>query len=541
MLNLGFLAQTETIPWGWQDTFTLALFFVALLMVIWYALCQKELKTKTSFLMGLCSGLFIVSCVFAEATSTSDNNVLRLSNGIVAVDFDRQTGQFSLVDLIQDKTSVKDAYARINDLTTTHTEAVNKTRTQRFTDELGRGKSLFVNTEIPHQPVFTTEIRVYDNKDFLTFKMSLKNTTQYPYVIKEMLPLEGGLIFPSEPINENFAILDGRGGGEQTRIWTNQHVRSRNNMMMTFGSDDYRRTLVAGGLTYFEFEKYAEIGVPAESRKAMIQERLPENRDLLCYLDLGVDRRDAAQSGEKISLQRGESYHMHSGEDLVRPELAMLVYKDDQIMIDIKGLESRSDYLIGFSLAEQIRDRTQSVWVDTGPDTERKMLIEQVRLVAVAEDEAPVEYVFSIPEEFVATGSARVVFHRDSGSNVIANEVWLKRGVLKDGPYIGDVPYAKEVTEAIDQLPLRIYSLDPVGKRIDPGATYNNNERYYIDFMTICPFDSLERYALNLRSAQRIELNYYDFPTVCLWYAEVFGDFQIPNDTRGAVIESIGI
>ena len=467
--------------------------------------------------------------------------MIRLSNGVVAVDFDRQTGRYSLLDLLQNKTAIKDAYARIDELATTHPEAVHRTRTKRFADELGRGKALLVTTEIPRQPTFTTEIRAYDHKDFLTFKMSLTNTTQRPYVIKEMLPLEGGLIFPGEPINENFAILDGRGGGEPTRIWTNQHVRTRNNVMMTYGSDEDRRTLVAGGLTYFEFEKYAEVGIPAESRKAMIQERLSDDQELLCYLDLGVDRRDTAQTGEQLSLQRGESYHMHSCEDLVRPEQAMLVYEDDQIMVDIKGLESQHPYLIGFSLAEQIRDRTQSVWIDTGPDTEQKMLVESVRLIAVAEDEAPVEYVFSIPEEFVATGAARLVFHRDSGSNVIANEVWLKRGVLKDGPYIGDVPYAQEVIGPIDQLPLRMYSLDPVGKRVDPGVTYDNNERYYIDFMTVCPFDSLERYALNLRSAQRIQLNYYDFPTVCLWYAEVFGDFQIPNDTRGAVIESIGI
>ncbi len=63
---------------------------------------------------------------------------------------------------------------------------------------------------------------------------------------------------------------------------------------------------------------------------------------------------------------------------------------------------------------------------------------------------------------------------------------------------------------------------------------------YYLCINNSNPFEALEKYGLAVRDAQQIKLNYYDFPTECLWYASVYAkDPARPkfNDSKGAVDE----
>ncbi len=81
---------------------------------------------------------------------------------------------------------------------------------------------------------------------------------------------------------------------------------------------------------------------------------------------------------------------------------------------------------------------------------------------------------------------------------------------------------------------------DPIGRIIEPATRYIPNDKLYVSFLTKNPFEALEEYGLALREAQKIDLNYYTFPTVCLWYASVpyYGGGPLINDTRGAVWEA---
>jgi hypothetical protein len=88
-----------------------------------------------------------------------------------------------------------------------------------------------------------------------------------------------------------------------------------------------------------------------------------------------------------------------------------------------------------------------------------------------------------------------------------------------------------------ETLEIQLFAEDPVGKRIDPGSKYLPNDLFYIDCVTANPFDALEKYGLCLKTAQKIEINPYYFPTVCLWYAYVYGDGSTGTDTPGAVAE----
>lgn len=91
-----------------------------------------------------------------------------------------------------------------------------------------------------------------------------------------------------------------------------------------------------------------------------------------------------------------------------------------------------------------------------------------------------------------------------------------------------------------NELHLSMWAYDPVGKRVDPSKTYIPEDKFYIDFITTDPFQSLEMYGFAVKKAQKIRLNYYDFPTVCLWYvgSEEFGGGPEANDSKGAVWEA---
>jgi hypothetical protein len=98
--------------------------------------------------------------------------------------------------------------------------------------------------------------------------------------------------------------------------------------------------------------------------------------------------------------------------------------------------------------------------------------------------------------------------------------------------------YRKWVSVSNDSI--RMYAADAVGKRVDPGSTYRSADRFYLNGLTGNPFEALEAYAATTRKARSINVNYYTFPSVCMWFLSVthFGaDATTENSTAGAVNE----
>jgi len=92
----------------------------------------------------------------------------------------------------------------------------------------------------------------------------------------------------------------------------------------------------------------------------------------------------------------------------------------------------------------------------------------------------------------------------------------------------------------VNQEALSVYAQDPVGKRVDPGQTYKSADRFYLDGVTDNPFEALEAYAETTEEARGIDLNYYTFPSTCMWFLSVthFGaDAGATNSSAGAVAE----
>lgn len=96
------------------------------------------------------------------------------------------------------------------------------------------------------------------------------------------------------------------------------------------------------------------------------------------------------------------------------------------------------------------------------------------------------------------------------------------------------------VQKAKENLVVKLFAEDPIGKLVDGDTEYIPNEKFYLCFNDTDPFTALEKYAQTLKVAQRIKLNMYDYPTECLWYASFYNNEKGRrkfNDTRGAVEE----
>jgi len=65
----------------------------------------------------------------------------------------------------------------------------------------------------------------------------------------------------------------------------------------------------------------------------------------------------------------------------------------------------------------------------------------------------------------------------------------------------------------------QLAAVDPVGRLVDPGATYQPNDLFYVDVTTADPFVALERYGKALRTATHSRPNTYNNFSICGWFS----------------------
>ena len=88
------------------------------------------------------------------------------------------------------------------------------------------------------------------------FNTGLKNTLDKPFQVMEMHPLANAVAFTGRDMREHFSMLDGNSGDVVTRVTHGEELACDNNLLVTFGPQGASTSLVIGGLTYHEFEKY---------------------------------------------------------------------------------------------------------------------------------------------------------------------------------------------------------------------------------------------------------------------------------------------
>lgn len=501
------------------------------------------------------------TCSIAQ---TGDTVVLQ--NNRIGFEYDLSRGIYRVMDN-RDKTApVSNAFLKINDWTTTDKGLKQSWKQRQVSDELGSGLAMDLTVESDDRPTILFSFVIYENEGFLSVSGGIANTTDKPVQVKDIYALADGRIYEGTDISQNFGMVDGYSGGEPLEYGRRQYsplhrensLKSRNNLMVTFGKGPARRSLVMGGLTYHDFEKFSWV---TQTRRVELENGADGTRSLLCYLDLPDDKQDKASGGETLKLAKGKDRRVWHYHEFRCPETASSVQAPGSVVIEARGLDKNKPYTLGFSWWRGFwhgnhGDHNQSVFVefDQGGITKRIPLLENRMLPrfdsARKQDVEQVE--MTLPTEAVRAGNCRIVFAKTAGpkpvpspkkkqpddKNAYVSEIWLRDGASKALLPATLTPVAQSPRPR-RKFTGQLFAKDPVGKRVDPGKTYLSPDRFYVDPTTADPFTALEQYGLRVAQAQKVKLDMYDFPTVCLWYAENshYGKSSAENTTLGAVNE----
>lgn len=491
--------------------------------------------------------IFLAATVNADVKVSETNNTVVIENKLVKFVYHLTRGSYNAVDLRNNSVCIKDGCFQINDLTTVNPGFVHTFKSRSISDELGKGKTLSIKCSKAGEASLLFEVTLYEDRNCIVFRGGIENSTSQPVQLKLIKPIAEATLFDGIDMKKNFRMLDGNSGGEPlewgakkyTAVYKGNYVNCRNNVLVTFGENETRRSMVMGGLTYHDFEKFAVVSQP---RKLELTSDSNGSDSLACYLNLPSQKTDTGPGGESLRLIKGQAAKNFSYKELWGGEIATASAGKDGVIFEVSGLEKNSKYHLGFLWwhTDRKTDRIQSVTVDSGEGTKKHVLLKDKTVPAwnwITKDD-PQQVELPIPSKTIKSGKIRILFENNTDNvSTVVSEVWLRKGQL---PLLDDqLTPVNDTPRARHRLIGQLCAKDPVGKLVDPGVRYLPDDRFYVDFITDNPFDSLEKYGWSVRLAQRIKLNMYDFPTVCLWYAhhQSYGGGKAKNDTVGAVEE----
>lgn len=456
-------------------------------------------------------------------------------NDLTRIVFNLKTGSYQVISKIDRTVCIDSAYAQVNEWKTTDPGL----RKWQLLDDKD-GASLLISQEIPNQPTLLLKFSMKQGKPYVLFTTGINNTTNQAIAVKKLAPLCDAHIFRGENIMENLKVLDGNGGGEGTIIREKPALLSRNNLMFTFGNDRIRHSLVMGGISYNEYEKFAQIGSLSTRREELKDQDVNDMR-LLTYIDLGAEEQTKQVGREpEIKVLKGKGYVFD--DQLTYPEANSVVWDEKEIEIEISILDKDKLYSVGLVWCDDGSGRTQSVSVQDGDNVNsRNEVIASKSLPNLNKAEKPEVAYFRIPKEMSEKGSVRIIVKNEGGINTVASELIVYEGKVYTDHW-GKVFPVETMTRLQKEPSINLYAKDAVGKRVDPGVSYlPEKDRFYLDCSTTDPFESLELYGKTLASEQHVKVNYYYFPTICLWYAMEprYGGIGTlaTNDSPGAVEE----
>lgn len=491
--------------------------------------------------------IVFVPTVHARVRIAESGHRLMIENQSVRFVYDLSQGTYLAVDKRDSTICIHAGALQIDDFTSNTPGFNHSWESRAVSDALGQGKAILIEISKPDQPMLLLEVTLYHGRPWVVFRGGLQNTTSRPLQLKLIKPMAAGTLFPGFDTTRNFRLLDGNSGGEPlewgvkkyTPVYQGNYVHSRNNLLVTFGTHETRRSLVMGGLTYHDYEKFATVYQP---RKLELSQDAQGKASLVCYLNLPEDDSDTGPAGETLRLAGDQAAKRFSYRALWGDEIASAAASKNGVLLEASGLDKRNQYYLGFLWwhTDRKTERIQSVSIESSEGTGRHVLLQDKTVPAWnwREKEDPEQVELPIPASVISSGKLRILFEGSPGEiPTVVSEVWLRQGSVPLLP--AQLTPVNETTRPRHRLTGSLYAEDPVGKRVDPGIRYLPEDRFYVDFITDNPFENLEQYGRSIRLAQKIELNMYDFPTVCLWYAHHrgYGGGQATNDTVGAVAE----
>ena len=226
---------------------------------------------------------FCIVSVSAQNSHALDSISLRahktfeIENQQMRIKFHPESGTYDVWGKTNPKKNsepiLSDMSFSLNDFSSTDAGYKHQGMGGQFGSHFGNGQQLQItSTSTTGQPALYLTLRIYDNQSFITARGGMKNTTTEPIQLKTITPAEGK-IFPQIKKFPHMSILEGNGGANLTRVLHGAPVKSKNNILMTFGMEHHTRSLIMGGLTYVDYQKSATIERPIENGpfQAMVQ------------------------------------------------------------------------------------------------------------------------------------------------------------------------------------------------------------------------------------------------------------------------------
>lgn len=469
--------------------------------------------------------LLLASCSSKRTQVEINSATATISNQQVGLVFNLKNGYFKIIDKPNNQVIVDSAYFSANQYCSTQSHSFEATM-----EDTDAGKKLLISMKGEEIDI-TWEGILDDNSPELKFNMQITNQTDQPIYIKQWSPVRNGRLFGSFKKTEDVCILDGNAGGEPTWVYRELPVYCRNNMLITAKNDEVRRSVVAGGLSYSEYEKFVEV-TSAETRRGQLDNLYPQTT-LIGYMNLPVMREDGF--GTYITLGKGYDYEQRSAPSF---ELRKTVYDGTEVIVNLMNPQKGKKYAMGITAAGDNNSRVQALWADNGPESEAYQLCEKVQIQNFNETDPANQLIVNLPQELTDRGNVRLLIKKVEGSNAILNEAWAYEGWIPEEESGKTTKFSYPSADA-KSARISLYAQDPMGKRIDGNQHYTFQDKFYMNVITQSHFEALEQYAFALREAQNIKLNYYDFPSVCLWYAmhPYYGMGPGMNSSKGAVEE----
>ncbi len=482
--------------------------------------------------------------------------IVSLQNVSLRLEFNLSTGRYSVFEQGDPSPALSNAYLKINDWSSSQPDMQRSWKQRQVNGAFGKGLALDLSFRSKDSPELLFSFILYEEHDFLSATAGVVNPAAEAIRIKDIYVLADAEVYGGADLTKNFAMVDGFSGGEPLEygerfynpLTRSNALKSRNNILLTFTEQDRRRVLTMGGLSYHHFEKFATIAQPRRTELALGRD---QQASLLCYLDLPREDSDASPGGERLQLVQGKELRTWENHEFRCSEMATSAKDPERIIIEVDDLKKDRPYTLGFSWWQGLRhsdhpDLRQSVFVEYEKEgqTRRVPLVENHKLPRFdGQSKEDVEQVeLPLPSEAIRAGKLRLVIEKAEPheGSVYLSEVWIRDG-RHQALLPSQLTAVAESTRPRRAYTGQLFASDPVGKRVAPGARYTAPDAFYIDVSGSDPFVALEDYGMRVRKAQGIELNLYDFPTVCLFYAEANqygGASEAENSTLGAVEET---
>ena len=190
--------------------------------------------------------------------SRKGNDVI-IENSRLKIKYNLDKGVYSVLDKRVNKTIIDGVSYNIEGLSSTFDELEHTFSSKTVNDALGEGQTLVIQSEGENQiNALIYEITLYKNEGFFTLNWGIKNNGKESFQLKKFEILQAKAFENSQ--FTDYKVLDGESSEYQTHVSEQDTLSSKNNILATFGAKgEKKNSLVIGGLTYHEFEKYAKI------------------------------------------------------------------------------------------------------------------------------------------------------------------------------------------------------------------------------------------------------------------------------------------